>query len=374
MTPEKKMPDNPVKVLFLMDGLTSGGKERRIVELIKGLKSISFIRCELVLMNSEVHYREILDLGIAIHFVIRKTKKDIRPFHEIFELCKKFKPDYLHCWDSMTAVFSVPSCALLGIKLINGMITDSPANKTIFYKPLLRALFTFPFSDVIIGNSKAGLKAYRAPVRKSKVIYNGFDFSRIITLTSRDTLRKQLGITTPYIVGMVAAFGNFKDYRTYFAASQSLLEKRDDVTFLALGHNTDSEESKSLIKACCQGNFRLLGAVSGVESYVNLMDVCVLATYSEGLSNSVMEYMALMKPVVVTMGGGSNEIVEDEKTGFLVRPSNPGELSKRIEQLLDDENLREKMGQAGREMIARKFSITRMVDEFVDLYSSKLSR
>jgi len=358
-----------MKIFFFIDCLTSGGKERRLVELMKGLKIIPEIQFELVLMSKDVHYTEVYDLGITIHYIIRKTKKDISAFSKFYKLCKIFEPDFIHCWDSMTALLSLPICKILQIKLVNGMVTDTPIKRNILYKPLLRARLTFPFSDIIIGNSKAGLKAYSAPKRKSYVIYNGFNFSRVVGLLDKNVVSDQIGLRTKYVVGMVAAFGEFKDYKTYFDAAQLLLKKRNDVTFLAIGSNTDSTQSKSYIENENVANFILLGKQSGVESYINAMDVCVLSTYSEGVSNSILEYMALEKPVVVSAGGGSDEIVVNETTGFLISPSNSIELCDKIDLLLSDQQLRQRMGLAGKERIKNHFSIEKMVDSYVDIYS-----
>ena len=54
------------------------------------------------------------------------------------------------------------------------------------------------------------------------------------------------------------------------------------------------------------------------------MDICLLSTFTEGISNSIMEYMALGKPVIATDGGGTKEIVDDGETGFLIGQSDPG--------------------------------------------------
>ena len=63
----------------------------------------------------------------------------------------------------MTLVYSIPACRLLKIKLINGMVVDTPVKPNLLNKRWLRAQLTFPFSNIIIGNSKAGLAAYQCP-------------------------------------------------------------------------------------------------------------------------------------------------------------------------------------------------------------------
>ena len=105
----------------------------------------------------------------------------------------------------MTAIYSIPACKLLNIKFANGMIVDSPTKQNIFNKTWLRAKLTFPFSDIIIGNSKAGLAAYSVPGKKSFCIHNGFNFQRTINLQDDHAIRDQLGIKTKFVIGMVAS-------------------------------------------------------------------------------------------------------------------------------------------------------------------------
>jgi glycosyltransferase involved in cell wall biosynthesis len=359
-----------MKILFFTDTLDVGGKERRLTELIKALLQQEDVSFELVVMSDKIHYREILELPVKIHYITRKTKRDLSIFPRFYKLCKKFKPDIIHCWDSMTAVYLVPVCRLLGIKLINGMVVESPRIRNISNKYYLRAKLTFPFSDIIVGNSEAGLRAYRAPLKKSRVIHNGFAFSRTGNLTDPEIIRGELNTETKYIAGMVASFSGMKDYPTYFKAACLVLEKRKDITFLAIGNRTDSDESRSGIDDRFSGYFRLLGRRSNPESYMNVMDICILSTFTEGISNSIMEYMALGKPVIATDGGGTCEIVVDGSTGFLVNQSDPHGLAEKIETLLNDEEMRKQMGELGKSRVSGFFSIEQMTGKYVDLYRS----
>ncbi len=362
-----------MRILFFIDGLVAGGKERRLVELMKGLKKKPGIEFGIVVMNKDIHYRQVFEIGIKIHYLLRTTKKDISAFSKFYRICKEYKPDIVHCWDSMTAMYSIPACKLLKIKLVNGMIVDSPSRQHIFNKYWLRAKIAFPFSNMIIGNSKAGLDAYKVPVKKSFFIYNGFNFDRTSRIDEKDIVLEKLGIKTKFVIGMVAAFSVYKDYKTYFSAAQSLLGKRNDITFLALGSDTDSEEAKMHIDAKYLDHFRLLGKRSDVESLVNAMDICVLSTFTEGISNSILEYMALGKPVIATHGGGTDEIVVDGKTGLLVATSNAAELASKMELMLNDPEMRSSFGKAGKERIEKIFSINNMVNAYVSHYERLLS-
>jgi len=357
-----------VRVLFFIDSLISGGKERRLTELLKGLGSFSDLECRIAIMNENVHYKEIFDLGIQIDYIIRKSKKDLSVLNKLYHLCKNFKPDIIHCWDSMTAIYSIPVCKALNIKLINGMITDAPNQLKLFNKSWLRGQLIFPFSDIIIGNSLAGLQSYFAPKRKRRLIYNGFDFERINFLNPKDELIDKLNIKTQYIVGMVATFGKFKDYDTYFKAVQKVLQIRKDITFLAIGSQTDSSKAKAMINYGLHENVQLLGERNNIESYINIMDICVLATFSEGISNSILEYMALGKPTIATIGGGTSEIIIDKYNGFLIDTKNADQLFYRINEIIDNPDLAKSIGENATKTIKEKFNNNIALTHYFDLY------
>jgi glycosyltransferase involved in cell wall biosynthesis len=353
--------------------LGAGGKERRLVELLLALKSMADIQFELVVMSNDIHYKDLEGSGIIIRKIIRSRRKDVSVFRKFYVLIKEYEPDIVHCWDSMTAIYVALPCLLLDCKLVNGMVIDTPARRRVFNKHFIRAKLTFPFSKVVVGNSMAGLVSYQVPAKKRVLIPNGFNFERISDLKNEETIRKDLGVTTRYIVGMVAAYSKLKDYTTFYNAAQQILDKRNDVTFLAVGADTDSTESFRQIDKKHLDNFRLLGKQSNVESLINAMDIGILSTFSEGLSNAVLEYMALGKPVIATYGGGTGEIVDNNNSGFLIQQSNPEEMAGKIELLLNEPDLRHTMGVKGRERVKDGFTIELMVNKYLSLYSGLLS-
>jgi glycosyltransferase involved in cell wall biosynthesis len=365
-----------VKIVFFIESLRSGGKERRLIELMKGLKTKPGISFELVVMDDNIHYKQVFDLGINIHYLVRSVKKDFSVFTKFYKICKQFKPDIVHCWDSMTSMYSIPACKLLNIKLVNGAIVDSPppSKRSIANKHWLRAKISFPFSSLIIGNSQTGLSAYNAPEKKSVCIHNGFNFDRIKTTEEKKVTREDLQIKTPFVAGMVASFSQYKDYKTYFSAAQMLLAKRNDITFLAVGSDTDTNDAQKMIVEKYAANFKLLGKRSDVESLIGLMDICVLATFTEGISNAIMEYMALGKPVIASSGGGTPEIVNDNITGYLINTSAPEQLCEKMELLLNNEKLRVEMGAAGKERVQNYFSIENMVSKYISNYNSLVAK
>jgi glycosyltransferase involved in cell wall biosynthesis len=363
-----------MRILFITENLRSGGKERRLVELLKGLSKFKEIKCELAIMSKEIHYTGIYNLEVKIHYLIRKNKKDPRIFFKLYKLCKEFKPDIIHSWGSMPSVYAFPIAKVLKIKFINAMISDAPLKLKVFSKTWIRSKLTFPFSDIILSNSYAGLKSYNAPKNKNYCIHNGFDFERLKKIEDKENVKSKFGIETDKVVGMVASFSDKKDYTTYIKAANTLLQRRNDITFLAIGDGINLQKCKGMFKNGFQNRIKFLGKQSDVESLINIFDVGVLSTYTEGISNVVMEYMALGKPVIVSSGGGTPEIVEHDKTGFLISPKSVEELASKIEYLLENEKVAVEMGEKGRERIRQEFSLEKMTNSFVSSYKRLLNQ
>ena len=360
-----------MRILFFTENLRAGGKERRIIELLKHLKSSGDVQIELVLTKNLIHYEEIYGLNIPIHFIERKfLKKDPRLFFKFFKIAKAFKPDIIHVWGHMVAVYAVPTKLLLGIPLINNEIVDSTQNTKLIGKGIV-----FKASDRIIANTYAGLRAYNAPMAKSAVIYNGFSFDRLKNIGNADAIREKFGIKTPFVVGMVASFLNYKDYDTYIKAALKILESRKDISFLCIGDGDDSDYKK-MVRDDAKDNILFLGRQSKVESIMNICEIGVLTTnvnfHGEGISNALMEFMSLGKPVITTNFGGSVELVDENETGYLIDAFNPSQLAERIVYLIDHAQERERVGQNAHRTVEVKFSLENMVRLFREEYVNLL--
>lgn len=361
-----------MKSLMLIDSLVKGGRERRLIELLKGFKNYPNLEVALVIFSKRVEYPEIFQMNVPIHFLERKPKKDPRVFYRFFKLCKKEKPDIVHSWGTMPSIYALPSISWLKIKFIDASIADAPDDMNWLDRRYLRTRIIFPFCDAIVGNSQAGLDVYKAPQKKRHCFYNGFDFNRIKKLDRPEEVRKKYKILPGMLTGMVGAFFDRKDYDTYLRAAIAYLDKRDDMTFLAIGAGPNLQKFKTMIPPNCKDRIIFTGMVDGVESLVNIFDIGVLSTYTEGISNSIMEYMVLEKPVIATDGGGTKELVIDGETGFLIPQRDSRILLKKIIQLANDQDLRKVFGQKGKERIHTFFTLDRMEKDYYKLYTTLL--
>lgn len=361
-----------MKILFFIESLQSGGKERRAVELITYLKERSTgYEMELVLTEAEIHFEEIYKTGIPITVLKRRGfKYDPGLFSRFYRICRRFRPDVIHTWGKMSTFYAIPSRLLCGTPLVANLISDTlqRSGKYSFYA-FLKKINIF-FSDAVLSNSVAGLRTYNIHTSKAKVIYNGVELSRFSFNPDARKVRKELNIRRKYVVIMVATFSELKDYDLFLNVALATSRLRDDVCFLAVGDGPLFDHIRERIRNESIGNVILAGRRTDVERLISASDIGILCSYSEGISNSIIEYMALGKPVIATdIHGGSRELITEGITGYCVE-RNTLTIRNLIEFLIDNPDLRNEMGKKGRQKVESFFSVSRMGREYEDLYES----
>lgn len=168
-----------------------------------------------------------------------------------------------------------------------------------------------------------------------------------------------------------------KGQKFLVSAAQLVVRKFPQVRFFFVGA-TDIDKAyygelqEQIKKLGLTGIVHFLGEIpsSHVPGLIDEMDICVLPSLSEGMSNTLLEYMAVGKPVVATTVGGNPELIEDGKTGYLVPPQNSKSLADALLKLLNNSELRNQMGLRARERVEREFSVIRMGERYEDLLQS----
>ena len=102
---------------------------------------------------------------------------------------------------------------------------------------------------------------------------------------------------------------------------------------------------------------------------MNVCNIGVLTTITEGISNAIMEFMALGKPVIASEGGGTKELIVNNQTGYLIPYKSPKKLENKIILLLNNKTKREEFGKRGKKRIESEFSIKKMLKKFLIIYN-----
>ena len=367
---------NKTKILFFIGSLRSGGKERRLIELITYLKAQGEFDLMVVVTKDKVHYPDFFKLNIPYQVIKKKGKKaDVLVFSELYKVCKKFNPHFIHSWGRMQSFYALPSVLSLRIPLINSQITAAPPTiKKLSVNNIIDRI-NFYFSKVILSNSHAGILSYAPPAKKARVIYNGINMSRFSHLPCACQVKAKYGITTPYAVVMAASFTANKDYDLFLKIAKKINALRNDITFIGVGgYDHDDSQYKRMVSFSKENtNIIFPGRISDVEALVNACNLGVLfsnkSVHGEGISNAVMEYMTLAKPVIANDAGGTKEIVHHNKNGYLLVNESEDEIVTKILELIDNPEKAKAFGLESKRIIEEKFTLDKMGKAFEKVYA-----
>lgn len=198
---------------------------------------------------------------------------------------------------------------------------------------------------------------------KTVVVYDGIDLTSAPRI-EKGQLRKTLGIgDEALVIGTVGSLLKVKRVHLLLDAMAALKRKHENLTCLIVG---DGPERKELEQRAQKLGISEAVIFTGFQndplSYINLMDLFVMATRSEGLPNVVLEAMLLSKPVCAFDVIGPSELVLDGKTGYLVPSGNVELLAEKISNLLTDSSERKRLGELGRQRVNKEFAMEKYVE------------
>jgi glycosyltransferase involved in cell wall biosynthesis len=206
--------------------------------------------------------------------------------------------------------------------------------------------------------------AERFRIRHARVHHNGVDRKLFRDPPSlRDVIRGEDEVVITY----VGRLESVKGYDLLLRIATPVLKRHEKARFLFVGDTTGRSE----LVACHQGpRLQFLGHRNDVPSILAASDVFVLASYSEGLPNALMEAMAAGCACVATSVGGVPWLMEGGAAGLIVPPGDPEALQQAIERLLGDPKLRVRLGARAREVIAEQYDLDRLSRELAEILQS----
>lgn len=192
----------------------------------------------------------------------------------------------------------------------------------------------------------------------TKVVPLGTDVAKFIPPIDKKRAKKKVGISTRYyVIGFCGRIGREKDIPTLYNAFTKLSKIRRNIKLLIVGSGL-KETEKALLQ---QKNIILTGSKNNVVPYLQAMDIYVLPSLTETTSISTLEAMSCGLAVVVTPVGYVKHYIKDSKNGLFFPKKNTGILAKKINLLLKNEKLRQKLGEEARKTVIKKFSWAKTV-------------
>jgi len=209
---------------------------------------------------------------------------------------------------------------------------------------------------------------------KIEVIPNGIDVERFNPEKNTTDIRKEFSLEEDDIViGFVGRIVPAKGLEYLLNALPYLNEEFKSIKLLIVGEGSLVEELKERAKKNnIFDNILFIGRRRDIPEILASINIFVMPSIAEGLPNALLEAMAMGKPIVTTEVGGIPEIVKNGFNGLLVPPRDTLSLSKAIKELIGNDRLAAKLGQAARDLVHDNLSIKAIAQKWQSLYVSIL--
>lgn len=373
-------------VLQLIDSFNQGGSERQALQLTRLLSASGSFEVRLASLSPEGSLRnEIQDLGLGEvpsfplnSFYDANAVIQLRRF---VQWLKSSHIDILHTHDFYTNVFGMAGGALARLPVRIASMRETAGMRSTAQKSVQRAAYSL--AHQIVANSNAvrdKLIAEGTSPEKVTVVYNGLDVRRLMSQSiSRAEALKLLGLDVDENRRFISIVANMrhevKDYPMFLRAARQVADAVPEAIFLLAGEGELTESLRALASGLgIQDSIRFLGRCDRVAELLGISEICVLSSKAEGFSNSILEYMAAGRPVVVTNVGGAGELVTENDTGYLVPSGDYERMAARIVDLLRRPEKAKIMGEKGQQVVKERFSCEAQLMRTESLYRRLLEQ
>lgn len=371
---------NGTRVLMFVQSLDLGGSETQCVEIARNLKEDGY-KVTVGCLRADGPLRARLkEVGLeCAEFPVRTSLLRPNALLQMFKLVffiRKRKFDVVHTNDLYSNLFAVPAAWLARVPVIISSRRD--LGRWWWYTPVRRKILrrVQELSTRVLVNSEAVrqellIKDGFRP-EKIQVVYNGIDAEKYSQVAGdREQLLPGVSSNRKLIITVGNMHTGAKGHGDLIEAARTVREGHPEARFILAGDGEMRQFFEEQVRAAGLAEmFVFLGHRTDIAALLACCDIGVLASRTEGLPNAVLEYMAAGLPVVATSVGGVPEILENEANGLLIPPENPRALSSALLCLLKDEEMRKRLGRAGRERVLAQFNFANVMARLRQLYKN----
>jgi sugar transferase (PEP-CTERM/EpsH1 system associated) len=360
-------------VVHVVDSLRIGGLENGVVNLVN--QRWPGLRHAIVCLTTDGPLRARLGAGIDVMTLGKRPGQDVRAFGRLVQTLRRLRPRIVHSrnWAAFDAVLAA---RMSGVRLVvhgeHGRDIADPEGRNTRRNRLRRILAPLVSRFVTVSNDlhRWMVEDVRVPAGKVVTICNGVDTSRFAPGDGA-AARAALGLPADEVlVGTVGRLDPVKDQLGLVAAFELVHQRHPRSALAIAGDGPCRADLVARVSALgLDSRVHLLGERADVPTVLRALDVFVLPSIAEGISNTILEAMATGLPVVATRVGGNPELVEDGITGTLVPRQQPRALASAIEAYLSDGRMLVTHGQAARRRAVERFGLVTMRDAYAALYA-----
>ena len=345
----------PQQVIYLLDALNERGIENILVcPPNSGIDSVA-----------RQH-------GIRVQNLFCAGDLDLPFAYRLTQFIRDERPDLVHCHSRRGAdVLGGLAASFADVPAVVSRRVDNTELRLVAglrYRPFRKVIAISEAIAAVL--RERGIEDVRLEVIRSAVDTEAFSQKRDCA-----AMRHEFGLGEDTIA--IAAAGQLiprKGHRHLLQAMSALLPTHPQLRLVVFGEGYLNNQLRAQASALGLGDVvQFAGYRDDLDTFLGCFDLFVHPASAEGLGIAVLKASAAGLPVVACDAGGLPEAVADGETGLLVPPDDADALQQVIRTLLDDETLRERLGEAGRKRMQNEFSIATMAARHVALYESLLA-
>jgi glycosyltransferase involved in cell wall biosynthesis len=361
-----------IPILHLNTARTWRGGEKQTLYLSRYLQERGYPSAVICQDDSELH-RRLRDMSLKGYPVRMRSEFDVFSAIAIAKIMKRLKPGILHMHTAHAHTLGMLSNLFYRIPI---NVVSRRVDFRVGRNFLSRLKYRFPDAYIAVSDAV-----------RAVLIEDGIPEGRVVTIHSGIVPYSSEEIKTDYLFDEfrgidnlkgrirlvnVAALTHQKDQATLIGAMDCLVKSDRRFILFIVG---DGELKRSLLELTetlgLQDHIVFTGFRDDAINFIKFSDLFVLSSRWEGLGTSIIDAMALGRPIVATETGGIPELIESGESGILVERENPVQFAEAIRRLVFDDALRNRISEMAHRK-AREFSIERTVSRTIELYETLL--
>lgn len=370
----------PPLIVHIIYRLGVGGLENGLVNIINRLPADCYRHAIICLTNSTEFSQRLQRDDVAIYEIHKQAGQDWSSFIKVYRLLRQLKPAIVHTRN--LAAIEYQLCAFLAgvpyrVHGEHGWDVFDPEGNNVKYQWLRRLMGVLIHRFVPLSEHLQTYLLDKAGIAKAKLtrICNGVDTQNFYPGMGERVIPAGcvMELAGKLVVGTVGRMHGVKDQITlvkaFIEAAKRSLPFCQQARLMLIGDGPLREQALELLSEHgLAASAWLPGERSDIAEILRALDVFVLPSKAEGISNTLLEAMASGLPVIATRVGGNTELVLDGESGILVDKENPQQLAGAMLELFHDEDKRQRIAAAGLQRVREEFSIDSMVTRYQRLY------
>lgn len=370
------MSDSDIKyhVMHIVESLEVGGMENGIVNLANHIDKKRFKFSICCLSHPGCLSERLDDDSIEVISLNWRGGFSPRLFFELARVFKKRNVDIVHTHGWLTLIYgSIASIFSGGLSLINGehgTFHLDNRRRRIAYRVISKCVQRYVAVSYSLENKLE--KILNFCKKKITCIPNGVDVRKFAPLCGEElaAIKSRFGVpNSAFIIGSVGRLEPVKNYEMLLNVFANLSRADTGIYCVLIGDGSLRESLESLAAQLgITEKVRFTGKVGDPHQVMTILDLFVSTSFSEGMSNTIIEAMACGIPIIATDVGDSGRLVEEGGNGFIVKSEDSFALINAIKLLVSDNEMHKSFGKRSRVIAENEYDIMKMVSRYQEMY------